>query len=147
MVLKDELGVGLCRKPTRLLMNMEPVAEMMSKTCTGGHRHVALISGRPSAAAIYPPKCCAMMVDGIQMWTRQRQERVDNPLMGLEWSDLVEPEEGAKIEECGTYMTISGGWSCRRNLLARPDVRRWGSLWREAYMKLCLGARWAEGPN
>ena len=56
MVSKDKLGVGLCRKPTRLLTNMEPVAEMMSKTCTGRHRHVALISGRPSAAAIYPPK-------------------------------------------------------------------------------------------
>ena len=56
MVSKDELGVGLCRKPTRLMTNLEPVAEMMSKTCKGGHRHVALISGRPSAAAIYPPK-------------------------------------------------------------------------------------------
>ena len=53
MVSKDELGVGLCRKPTRLLTNMEPVAEMMSKTYKGGHKQVALISGRPSAAAIY----------------------------------------------------------------------------------------------
>ena len=43
-------------------------------------------------------------MDGIQMWTQQRQEQIDGPLMGFEMSDLVEPEEDAKIEECGAYL-------------------------------------------
>ena len=38
------------------------------------------------------------------MWTRQRQEQIDRPLMRFDRSDLVEPEEDAKIEDCGTHM-------------------------------------------
>ena len=75
---------------------MEPVAEVMPKTCKGGHRHVALISGRPSGAAIYPPKFCTALVDGIQMWARQRQEQIDGPLRGVERGlDLVEHQVAA----------------------------------------------------
>ena len=83
MLSKDELGVGLCRKPTRLLTNMEPVAEMMSKTCKGGHRHIALISGRPSVAAISPPQVLCSFGGGHSDVDATATGAVRRPLDGV----------------------------------------------------------------
>ena len=91
---------------------------------------MSLISGRPSAAEIYLPKFCTALVDGIQMWARQRQERVDGPLMGFERSDLVEPEEDAKIEECGIYMDDIKGLELQPEL-AREARREELQVFRE----------------
>ena len=84
VVSKDEFGAGLCRKPTKLLTNTEPMAGGMSWACGGGHRHVAFVSGRPSAAAIHPAGFCAVLVGSIDLGIRQRSERADDLLMELE---------------------------------------------------------------
>ena len=65
---------------------------------------MALISGRPSAAAIYPSAFCDALVVYVDMWIRQRLEGTKMGLWAFEREDLVEPEEDAEIEECGIYM-------------------------------------------
>ena len=59
------------------------------------------------------------------MWTRQRQEQIDSPLMVFERSDLVEPEEDAKIKECGLYMDDIKGSELQPELARKA---RWEEL-------------------
>ena len=69
----DEQGEGAVMKPTRLLTNIEPVAWMMCKRCSGDHRHVNLVGGRASGAAAYPQGFCADMLTAINIWTKAKK--------------------------------------------------------------------------
>ena len=53
------------------------------------------------------------------MWTRQRQEQIDGPFMGFERSDLVEPEEDAKIEGCCIYIDYIKGLELQPELACK----------------------------
>ena len=60
--------------------------------------------------------------------------------MGFERSDLVEPEEDAKIEECGTYMDDIKGLELPPELTRKARREEMEVLWKEACMRLCLAA-------
>ncbi len=68
---RDERGVGLALKPTRFATNAPLLARILEKRCSNHmgqlplHRHVHLMCGRASAAAIYPPAMCEAIVEGI----------------------------------------------------------------------------------
>ena len=50
---EDREGVGLAKKPTRVLTNMPSIAASINRRCVGDHRHVHLVSGKAKAAAKY----------------------------------------------------------------------------------------------
>ena len=67
MVSQDEHGIGLVKKPTRIMTNSTILQEQMSRRCEGGHRHVQLMSGRAAKAAEYPRKMVDAILDGMQI--------------------------------------------------------------------------------
>ena len=48
-----------------LATNAPQLAHMLSRTCSGQHRHIHLIGGRASVAEIYPPKLCKAIIEGL----------------------------------------------------------------------------------
>ena len=65
---EDAEGVGLVKKPTRILTNMPSIATALDRRCSGDHRHVHLVSGRAKGASKYSEEFCASIVDGIQTY-------------------------------------------------------------------------------
>ena len=63
----DAEGIGLAKKPTRVISNLPSIAESISRQCTGGHRHVHLISGEAKAAAEYTHEFCDAVVDLVKV--------------------------------------------------------------------------------
>ena len=57
--LADRKSKAPVAKPTRWLTSSQCVAKKLHRRCLGGHRHAVLISGRASAAQVYPPPPCA----------------------------------------------------------------------------------------
>ena len=47
MTSSDAEGEGLVRKRTKILINSPEVAKRVARRCSGDHRHVNLIGGRP----------------------------------------------------------------------------------------------------
>ena len=62
---EDILGEGLAMKPTTILTNMPSIASGVNYWCTGGHKHVHLVSGKAKGAAKYTYEFCRAIVDGI----------------------------------------------------------------------------------
>ena len=54
MTSSDEQGIGLAKKPTRIMSSSAEVLKRIDRTCCGGHRHVLLLSGRARACQVYP---------------------------------------------------------------------------------------------
>ena len=67
---RDEYGEAPVRKTTRVLSNDLGIFGRMDQRCEDRHRHVALVSGRPKAAAIYPAKLCEEIVAGFDLTRR-----------------------------------------------------------------------------
>ena len=64
----DADGEALVRKTTRVITNDPGIASILQGArCTGGHRHVHLIGGRPPAAAIYPMDLCKCLLSGVDV--------------------------------------------------------------------------------
>ena len=99
----DQDGVAPVYKPTRLLTNVGPIAEIMAKTCLGGHRHVHLISGRAKAAAIYPQALCRQMIRGYQIWENCRVQALNGCMVQTE--DMCDPEDTEYLKTMG-----DNGW-------------------------------------
>ena len=67
MTASDERGKGYVYKPTKFMTNSWILAHHLDKfKCSGGHRHVHLLSGRAAGAAIYPDKLCHAICEGIK---------------------------------------------------------------------------------
>lgn len=66
----DESGVGLYKKPTRVLTNVKGLEEFLAKRCGGGHRHIHLLDGRAKGAAKYPELLCKAFLTGIAEWVQ-----------------------------------------------------------------------------
>ena len=105
MMSKDEQGPGLVRKTTRILTNSEEIVGATLHRCQGGHRHVALVSGRAKACAEYPENLCEAFLKGLYFW-EQRQKRGPDSRCLLEFarSDLCDPEESSAIDQSGQYI-------------------------------------------
>lgn len=63
--LEDRVTMAPVAKPTRWLTSSRHVAEALNRRCLGGHRHAVLVSGRASAAQVYPKALCQAIVKGI----------------------------------------------------------------------------------
>ena len=111
----DEQGEGLVRKSTQILKNAPEIADALSQRCCGGHRHVALMSGRAAKAAIYPPGFCSELLKGFSIYkmrTTMRTTKGGRPLYNLEFAraDLCDPAEVKTDSECGRYIDdVKGG--------------------------------------
>ena len=63
---RDELGLGLVKKPTIMLTNSVEMHRQMDRQCTpGSHRHVHLMGGKAKAAQKYPPELCRAVCRGV----------------------------------------------------------------------------------
>ena len=72
----DQWGEGLAMKPTRIMTNMSCAPLFLEKKCCGGHRHVALMSGKAKAAARYTDDFCQAMIDClIQQQKEDKSEK------------------------------------------------------------------------
>ena len=89
MTAKDEQGEGLVCKPTRIMSSSEEVLKRIRKPCTGGHRHVHLISGKAKAAQVYPRAFCRTICEGIAA-----QKKLE--YLGMEARPLMSMEEMTK---------------------------------------------------
>ena len=72
MLSKDELGVGLVKKPTNMMTNSPEVGRRLAKRCSNKgasecdqHRHVQLVNGRASHAQVYPRSLCQAVCEGV----------------------------------------------------------------------------------
>ena len=79
MVAEDKDGVGMVRKTTKIATNAPEIADALSLRCSGGHRHVHLVSGRPKYAAIYPREFCRAIVKGYLLYRQRRS-------LGIKWT-------------------------------------------------------------
>ena len=85
MTAKDEQGVGLVAKPTRIMSSSPEVLKRINRPCCGGHRHVHLISGKAKAAQVYPRQFCTAMCAGIAIQKKMHDLAVmAMPLMSAE---------------------------------------------------------------
>ena len=94
----------------------------------------------------------------MDMWIRQRLEGTTKGIWAFEREDLVEPEEDAKIEECGTYMDDIKGLELQPEL-ARKARREELEVFRERGVyevvprssmgrgSKFIGIRWVETDN
>ena len=62
----DAEGIGLVKKPTRVLTNMPSIASAIDRQCSRDHRHVHLMSGRAKVAAHHSEDFCNAIIDGIK---------------------------------------------------------------------------------
>ena len=88
MTAKDEQGEGLVCKPTKIMSSSEEVLKRIRRPCTGGHRHVHLISGKAKAAQVYPRAFCRAICEG-----RAAQKNIDD--LGVEARPIMSVEEMA----------------------------------------------------
>jgi hypothetical protein len=86
MTSRDEEGIGLVAKPTRILSSSPEILKRVDKPCCGGHRHVHLISGKAKAAQVYPRKFCTALCAGIAA-----QRKLDD--LGMVARPLMSTEE------------------------------------------------------
>ena len=94
MTQEDENGCGFIFKPTTIYTNSEAVAERSRRRCCGGHRHIALLSGRAKEAQAYPQDLVDAWLDGVDL--EMRREREGPVLNSLEMgSDMCDPSEDA----------------------------------------------------
>ena len=105
MVAADELGEAPVRKTIRILSNNDGVLGKLDKRCEGGHRHVALVSGRPKAAAVYLLKLCEEMVAGFDLTRRGLSELALLSFLGSveEGADLCDPADNVVKADAGHY--------------------------------------------
>ena len=69
--------------------------------------------------------------------------------MGFDRSDLVEPEEDAKIEECGTYMDDIKGLELQPELARKARQEELEVFMERGVYEVvpCLAALWVVGPS
>ena len=85
MKARDEQGVGLVSKPTRIMTSAHEVAKRVNRKCCGGHRHVHLVSGRARAAQVYPRELCERICEGISVQRKLEELGVEAiPVMSVE---------------------------------------------------------------
>ena len=65
MTARDDHGVGLLAKPTRIMSSSPETLNKIHKPCCAGDRHVHLIPGKAKSAQVYPRRCCTAMCAGI----------------------------------------------------------------------------------
>ena len=106
---RDEEGEGLVRKSTSLLTNVPQIAEAMSRTCSGGHRHVALMSGRAAKAAIYPDDFCRTMMRAVDTWIKSLDSPT-NALNGFLRDDLCDPDDYNYDNDYGGHKEAGYYW-------------------------------------
>ena len=63
----DKEGMGLAKKPTRLLTSSTAIRDMLSRRCPGDHRHVQLVSGRAGPAQQYTIEFCDAILEGLKL--------------------------------------------------------------------------------
>ena len=105
MVAQDKDGEAPVRKTTRVLSNDPGILGRLDKRCEGGHLHVALVSGRPEAAAIYPIKMCEEIVAGFDPSRRGLAEFVLMQSSGIweEAADMCDPADNVVKADAGHY--------------------------------------------
>lgn len=96
-------GQGLNKKPTRWMSNVEEVLQKLDRRCKGDHPHVTLENGRPAAAAVYPPRLCKAIVDGIHEHFRKIE------CFALEEDEEAEEPPEAEEEFRGEGEDAGGG--------------------------------------
>ena len=158
MSAQDQEGKGLVRKSTRIMTNIEELADVLSVRCTGGHRHVHLMSGRAAAAAMYPPQMCETVAKAVRMWLGRREdERNPRSREILEFSrpDLCDPDECKNVDDLGYYKDDLKG-EVLDPRLARKARQEEIQVFRDRKVydvvprssmppgKRCIGVRWVE---
>ena len=102
---EDAHGLGLVRKSTQILTNVDEAADYLSRRCPGGHRHVHLVEGRARAAAVYPERMCEAVVKAVQLWQARRAGGPDRrQLFEFSRSDLCEPVESKRLDDVGYFL-------------------------------------------
>ena len=91
-------------EPTRFMSSSLEVLRALGLRCQKLHQHQALVGGRASAAAIYPPGLCRAILEGIGRQKWLEGDPVPSPVLravnrgvGIVDLDLVD-EDGAPLE-------------------------------------------------
>ena len=104
MMSKDAFGDGEVFKATRFLTTSTAIQEMLSRKCSRNHRHVHLVDGRASKAAIYPKDLVDAILDGLKV----EQSRVVHHAWEVE---LMMMQDGLheEVEHGGYYIDNTSG--------------------------------------
>ena len=85
MTASEDKGIGLVKKPTKIMSSSAEIIKRICKTCNGNHRHVHLVLGRAKAAQVYSRLFCSKLCEGIAA-----QKKLDDlgmmsgPVMSME---------------------------------------------------------------
>jgi hypothetical protein len=92
---EDHAGGGLVKKSTGFMTNAIKIADILSKDCSGDHRHVVLIGGgRARRAQVYPDELCRHIILGLKD-QMMHDGRLGKGLIGA--VDRI--DEGFKLDE------------------------------------------------
>ena len=89
-------GLGLNKKPTKLMSNSEEVRRMVNRRCDRKHFHAPTLCLLPKKAQEYPPGFCKAVVKGIK---KQILKDAGNPQMKESFMKEAVEEEGEDEEE------------------------------------------------
>ena len=98
---EDREGVGLAKKPTRILTNMPSIAAALDRQCSADHRHVHLISGKAKMAAKYTDEFCSAVVNGIRVYLEYSGMIATCELLGIDVNELEDySEDSGDLQPC-----------------------------------------------
>ena len=104
MTAEDEVGIGLVKKPTRIMSSSPEVLKRVEARCSNEdgdeqHRHVQLVQGRATAAQVYPRLLGIRICEGIAAQKKFDQLGMrSRPFMSVE--DMHQAAKNAGTGEC-----------------------------------------------
>ena len=92
-------GMGLNKKPTKLMINSKEMRKRLERRCNKKHVHVPTLCGLPKKAQKYPQEFCIEVLRGLRKQIRVDEEEEGSQEAFMQEEEEDEEEEGGDLEE------------------------------------------------
>ena len=90
-------GMGLNKKPTKLMIDSEEMRKGLERRCDKKHFHVPTLCGLPKKAQKYPQEFCLEVLKSLKKQIRRDEEGEGSPEVFMQEEE--DQEEGRDLEE------------------------------------------------
>ena len=139
MTSREEVGIGLVKKPTGLLTHSDVLQDQLSWKCLGGHRHGQLVGGRAKACQVYPVRLVRAICKRIQLELKQ------NGVLSLVYQDLlnVNCADPDLVGYSGHFIDDMPGQILKKDLVIKARKEEMATYFsHKAYDKVPLSECW-----